>query len=76
MINAKDARIITENNIYNKELKEIEKMIIEACHEGRDFITKEGSINSEVRRRLIELGYEVFYKNECFWGSKETMIKW
>ena len=76
MISAKNARSITDNSVSNRELREIEKRIIEACHEGRDSITKEGRINPEVRRRLIELGYEVFYKEEGFWGSKETRISW
>lgn len=76
MISAKNARSITDNSVSNRELKEIEKMIIEACHEGRASITKEGRIHSEVRRRLIELGYEVFYR-EDFWGiNNTTRISW
>ena len=76
MISAKNARSITDNNICNRELKEIEKRIIEACHEGHDFITKEGYISSDARIKLVELGFEVSYKEKGFWGSKETKISW
>lgn len=76
MINAKDARIITENNIYNKELKEIEERIIKACNEGRDYITKEGYIHLETERKLQELGFEVSYIEKGFYDSEETMIEW
>lgn len=76
MISAKDARSMTDNNIYNRELKEIEKMIEEACNEGCGFITKEGYIHPETKRRLIKLGFDVYYREETFWGSEETWISW
>ena len=76
MISAKEARRMTDNDIYNKELKEIEERIIKACSEGRGFITKEGYIHSETERKLQELGFEVSYIEENCWHSKETMIEW
>lgn len=77
MISAKEARKITDNDIYNKELKEIEEKIKEACNKGCDYITKDGRIHPEVRRKLIELGFEVFYReNGGFYDSEETTIKW
>lgn len=76
MISAKEARKITDNDIYNKELKEIEEKIKKACNKGRDYITKEGYIHSETERKLQELGFEVSYIEKGFYDSEETMIEW
>ena len=76
MISAKEARRMTDNDIYSKELKDIEKRIINACSKGYDFITKEGYIHSETERKLQELGFKVSYIEKGFYDSEETMIEW
>ncbi len=62
VINAKEARQKTENNINNcatKELSEIMEKIEKTIANGKFSISNDGYLESETEQRLEELGYKI-----------------
>ena len=77
MISAKEARKQSEQNkqnILNKEMATIEKEINNEISQGNNNVYINGSISSDVRQMLEQLGYDV--KCGSQYNESYTNIKW
>ena len=77
MIYAHEAKKKTEEIINNevfKELALLEKEIKEAINRGEYKICHEGTISPEVKKKLIEFGYQV--KTDSSYNENYVVISW
>ena len=77
MITAKEAAEKAEyilRNALTTELKDIERRITEEVEEGRRSCSFDGSISSDARKELEQLGYEV--KTGSQYNESYVIISW
>lgn len=77
MISAKEARKQSEQNkqnILNKEMATIEKEINNEISQGNNNVYINGSISSDARQMLEQLGYDV--KCDSQYNESYVNIKW
>ena len=77
MISAKEARKLSEQNkqnILNKEMAIIEEEINNEISQGNNNVYINGSISSDARQMLEQLGYDV--KCGSQYNESYTNIKW
>lgn len=71
---AKNATELAKENSITKQLEELSFEINTAIHKGKYNITNDGTLDSEVKRRLETLGYNVTIGNQ--YNESYYTISW